>query len=109
MAEESLETNLDNQEVVEAEATGVPSKKELSQDDILAMIEQARADAKREARAQAEEAFTRSQSLIDKKYSPRKTRNAVPVYSPYGAIHTGFGRAWRRASHHRGLTAANAN
>ncbi|MBC8445807.1 MAG: hypothetical protein H8D74_01270 [Chloroflexi bacterium] len=82
MAEESLETNLDNQEVVEAEATGVPSKKELSQDDILAMIEQARADAKREARAQAEEAFTRSQSLIDKNIA----RERQETQSQYTAL-----------------------
>ena len=65
MAEDSLEANLDNPEVVETEPEGAPSE-QLTQEQVLTMIEDVKAEAKMEAARQAEEAFTRSQSLIDK-------------------------------------------
>lgn len=64
MAEELLEANQDVvADVVAAE--DAPSE-QLTQEQVLAMIEDVKAEAKMEAARQAEEAFTRSQSLIDK-------------------------------------------
>lgn len=85
MAEELLEANQDVVEDVVA-VEEAPSE-QLTQEQVLAMIEDVKAEAKMEAARQAEEAFTRSQSLIDKNIA----RERATWQSQYETLQSRYG------------------
>lgn len=66
MAEEQLDVQQGDQEVAEPVVAAAASEDTFTREEFLAQIEDVRAEARKEAAQQAEAAFTRSQSLIDK-------------------------------------------
>ena len=90
MADELLDANQDVvvDDVVAAEEAPSEVVEQLTQTEVLAMIEDVKVEAKREAKAQAEDAFRRSQSKIDQDIARQQQTTATQVetlMTQYGA------------------------